>query len=322
MVSGRRRDFLYIALAVGAIFGALFLYTGVWPPVVVVESNSMMHVDAREYQDNAGTTFGEDVGFGRLGTVDPGDLVMIKDVDSFAEIETFAHGDQRNYGMRGDVIAFQATGGGGGLTVVHRAMTYVQVQGQGENLTYIVDWTNRWPEPETAECAREPAYVCKFGPRGVTIEPLDIVDKRFLGPGLITKGDNVATNPGADQARLAEGREGLNPQPVVMKQIKGTVHHELPGIGLLKLAFTGDTVLNSQAQDHPYFLRIGNMVAPVDLWLVLLGEIVALAAAPVVFAVGRGLWRARTMERSEELSVLQETRRNVVARGPDGPDEG
>lgn len=320
MVQGDKRDFVYIALAVGALFGGLYLYTGVWPPVVVVESNSMMHVDAQEYNQHTGKAYGEGVGFGRLGTLDPGDLVLIKEVDGFEEIETFAHSRATHYGDRGDVIAFQATGGEQ-PTVVHRAMTFVRVSGEGRNLTYTVDWTNEWPEPDDADCFRDPEYVCRFGIGGVTIEPLGIVDQRFLGPGIITQGDNAATNPGADQSRTGDQATALNPQPVVTQQITGVVRGELPAIGLLKLAFSGDTVLNAQIQEHPYFLRIGNMVAPVDLWLLLLGEIATLSAAPVLFAIGRNVWAGRDVERVEELSVLREAWRDARSRAGSPPQE-
>lgn len=311
MSLGQYADFLYIALAVGAVFGGLFLYTGVWPPAVVVESNSMMHVDPQEYQQGNGDTFGEDVGFGRLGTVDPGDLVLLKEVHKRSDVTTLAHGDDEHYGQPGDVIAFDAEVGGRTATIIHRAITHVTVRTEGGEARYIVEWNEAWEEPVGAQCARQPEYRCVFPvDRGISIAEYGLFNLTVGQTGFLTKGDNVASNPGIDQAPTGAQQEALRRQAVPADQIRGKAQGELPGLGLLKLAFTGDVILNAEVQDHRYYLRIGNMVAPFDLWMVLLGEIAALSAAPFLWTVGRDAWRGRKADRVPELSVLAEAWRD------------
>lgn len=314
MALGRYADFVYIALAVAAVFGALYLYTGVWPPAVVVESNSMMHVDPAEYEGEDGTARAEDVGFARLGTLDPGDLVLIHEVDARSQVDTFAHPDGDSYGRPGDVIAFTAEPDDRRLTVIHRAMTYVDVRDSGGETRYVVEWTDAWDEPEGAECARQGGYRCVFGSEGVSIPEIGMFENQLGRSGFLTKGDNVASNPGVDQARTGTEVQALKELPVTVDEIEGKASAELPGLGLLKLAFTGDRILNADMQDHRYFLRIGNMVAPLDLWLVLGGELVAISVAPVAWSVARGAWEGREIEASPELSVLAEAHRDRQAR--------
>jgi signal peptidase I len=316
------RDYVYIALAVGSVFALLFVITGSWPPVLTVQSNSMMHVNATEYDSGGGDTRADGVGFGRVGTIDPGDLVLVDSVDGPEDVQTYAHGNDTRYGAPGDALVFKRVGTGTDLTIVHRAMTYVSPDGEGRNRTYTVDWTDEWDEPpeELATCSREPTYTCTFNSRGVFIPEIGVYrcseggapqtgglaspecpnpqPKPFRGPGFITKGDNEATNPGADQAPTRRGEEPLNPQPVVMEQIQGVARGEVPALGLWKIAFSGTKIHNAAVQDHDYFLRVGNVVAPVDVWALAFGEL-------VVTTIGRQLWEGRTEERAPELSALR-----------------
>ena len=54
-----REIFLAIGLVV-LLLGSMFISTGTFPPMVVVESGSMMHDDE-----------------GQIGVIDPGDLVLV-----------------------------------------------------------------------------------------------------------------------------------------------------------------------------------------------------------------------------------------------------
>ncbi len=339
------RDYLWIALAVGGLFGVLWVLTGSWPPAVTVQSNSMMHVNVSEYQRGEGDVRAEGVGFGRMGTIDPGDLVLVDSVDDPDQIQTFASAGVQRYGAPGDALVFKRTGTATDLTVIHRAMTYVGVEGEGRNVTYTVEWTDAWDEPpeDLASCTREPTYVCTFDSRGVLLPELGVYEcpdtsppqsgglgaprcadprpKPFLGPGFITKGDNEATNPVADQSPPRRGQEALNPQPVAMQQVEGVARGELPALGLLKVAFSGSEIHNADIQYHNYFVRVGNMVAPIDVWAVAFGELVVLSTAPLLITVGRQLWDARDEERVPELSVLQEAaerERPAATSNPEG----
>lgn len=333
------RDYVYIALAVGVGFGGLYVVTGSWPPVVAVQSNSMMHVNATEYSFGEGDTRAEGVGFGRLGTLDPGDLVLVDGVDSLDEVDTYAGSDGESYGRPGDVVVFRHVGQGADLTVMHRAMAKVTVDGEGTNRTYTVQWTDEWsPPPEQlATCSREPEYTCTFDARGVFLPEIGVYEcpsgsgpsrsgglgsqrcanpqpKPFLGPGLLTKGDNVVTNSGADQAPPRRGQKALNPQPVALEQIRGVARGEVPALGLFKVAFSGSEIHNSRIGEHPYYLRIGNMVAPVDLWVLALGEVGLLSGTPVAVTIGRQLWEGRGRDRAPELATLRSAARERRTR--------
>lgn len=329
------RDYVYIALAVGLVFGLLFVITGSWPPVVTVQSNSMMHVNETEYRSGSGDTRTDNTSFGRLGTIDPGDLVLVDSVDDPEDVQTFANASDERYGLPGDALVFKRTGTGADLTVIHRAMTYVEPDGEGRNRTYTVEWTDAWrpPPEELATCQREPHYTCTFDERGVFIPELGVYEcpsggparsgglgsqrcpapepKPFLGPGFITKGDNEATNPGADQAPTRRGESALNPQPVAMEQVQGVARGEVPALGLIKVAFSGTEIHNADIQDHDYYLRIGNMVAPIDLWLLAAIEVGAISASPIVTTIAREWWEGRDEERAPELAAL----RNAAGRG-------
>lgn len=330
---GGFRDYVYIALAVGLVFGSLYALTGSWPPVVTVQSNSMMHVNDTEYRSGEGDTRAQGVGFGRLGTIDPGDLVLVDSVDDAEDVATYARGDVHRYGAPGDVLVFQHTGTGTDLTVIHRAMAWVEADGEGGNRTYTVEWTEEWRQPpaDLATCSRTPEYVCTFDERGVFIPEIGVFEcgegdarsgglgtadcpnprpKPFLGSGFLTKGDNNVTNAGADQSPPGRGQKALNPQPVVMEQVEGVARGELPALGLLKTAFSGTEIYNADIQHHDYFLRIGNIVAPIDLWALAIGQVAAISASPVVTTIGRQWWEGRHEERVPELSALRRAARD------------
>ena len=73
-----REAFLAIGLVL-LILGSLWIATGQFPPMVVVESGSMMH----------------DTEDGSLGAIDPGDLVLVMNPDR-VEIRTFVEAMQED----------------------------------------------------------------------------------------------------------------------------------------------------------------------------------------------------------------------------------
>ena len=106
-----------ILLAVSMIgfadFG-MYAHTGSMPPLVVVESSSMVH----------------DIE-GEIGSIDAGDLVLVHNRD-FDSIVTFAEAtdpENTNYGyeqhgLEGDVIIYKKNGEGG-TPIIHRAIMEV-----------------------------------------------------------------------------------------------------------------------------------------------------------------------------------------------------
>ena len=105
---------LEIGLAIGMIaclIGAMVIHTGSMPPLVVVESASMVH------DEN-----------GEIGSIDAGDLILVHDqppstVVTFAEAtdaSNKAYGYEQ-HGLAGDVIIYDKNGEGG-TPIIHRAI--------------------------------------------------------------------------------------------------------------------------------------------------------------------------------------------------------
>lgn len=83
-----------IPVAIAIVFVALFAYSGIWPPLVVVDSESMQH--------------GEE---SSIGTIDTGDIVIIKKTNSFEDITTYVEGlstGHKTYSGYGDVIIYNS----------------------------------------------------------------------------------------------------------------------------------------------------------------------------------------------------------------------
>jgi len=110
----RARDSLFfeplLALAIIVVLiVSLWAYTQNWPPVYVVESNSMQHGPND-----------------RLGLINAGDMVLAQKI-SFSQITTYVDGlatGYSTYGESGDVVLYWPNGQGS-TPVIHRAMLYL-----------------------------------------------------------------------------------------------------------------------------------------------------------------------------------------------------
>ena len=159
------RDFITSVLIVLALGAMLFAISGVWPPMVAVESGSM--------EPN----------------MERGDLVFVVDNDRFTP-ETAPTSDGRSTGVvpadvaqrngqtefdrPGDVIVFQPNGNTGRTPVIHRAMLWVDA---GEN------WYDR-ADPDAI---------------GGADNCIELDHCPAPHPGFITQGDNERTNTQYDQ---------------------------------------------------------------------------------------------------------------------------
>ena len=106
-----------VAIAVAMItllIGGLFLHTGTMPPLVVVESSSMVHDET-----------------GEIGSIDAGDLILVHGRDpagivTFAEATHVGHPNfgHASHGMEGDVVIYEKNGEAG-TPIIHRAILRV-----------------------------------------------------------------------------------------------------------------------------------------------------------------------------------------------------
>lgn len=265
------RDTLLALAVVAAILGVLFLYTSVWPPMVVVESGSMMHINDA------------DPPFGRYGTIDPGDLVIVKGVDGREDVTTMADAAEDHYGSFGDVIVYYPLNDRSRTPIIHRAVAWVDVKGEGTGRTYEIKWAE-----ENQHCR---AGKCTFDARGVYLPSLGFDSAAGFSDtdgwkpprsGFITKGDNPRSNPRADPAAGISCSQSFPPQKrceaVDPSWIEGKAQGELPWFGLIKLAVGGKKNMDPQGSD---WLRIGWAWAPRDLWAMLALSLALLIAVPV-----------------------------------------
>ena len=281
------REMLLLAAVFGVVLGGLFLYTQSWPPAVIVESGSMMHRDS-------------EVTYGRLGTIDPGDLVLVKRVKGIDDVRTQLEGSRDHYGAPGDVIIYRSDGGRSATPIIHRAVAYVEIVGTGEDVRYRVRWSAEAPcEGTSVKEMDERGDWCVFGPGGVYVESVPIaasssrpnapVPYRPLRSGFITKGDNPATNGQIDPAVGISRDAAGQPSPVSIEWVEGVARGELPWLGLIKLALAGKA-----NQDSPpdAWVKVGWASAPKDLWVMLAITLAILVGGPLALD-GYRAWKRR-----------------------------
>ena len=264
------------ALAVvSAVFMLTWAYTGNWPPMVVIESGSMEHDDNPLYPEP---------GFTHIGTIDTGDLVLVKSAER-SDIVTYLAGKQQGYeryGDYGDVIIYYKNGlrgvcsAGASLDeaecnrqdgewppatpVIHRAMAWVEVRDNGSYYLPEVDM----------EFANGKLVLAEIGlPPGA---PLTGITQS----GYITKGDSTG-NRHPDQLTHHD-LLGQSVQPVQPGDIVGMARGELPWFGLIKLKLT-------QPENYA--------AAPEECRQMLFISLVTVIAGPFVIQRGWEQWGPR-----------------------------
>ena len=266
-------------LAVGLVFlllGSMWLATGMFPPMVVVESGSMKH--------------SED---GSIGAIDPGDLVLIMNPDR-VDIVTYVEAsneENKNFGyemhgMYGDVIIYQKNGGSD-TPVIHRVLLKAETnlteipidnscsEGVFDELEYICILT--WDVPGTnlvnvSNISLTLDYSC--APHGnLTIDKW--VPRH---EGYLTTGDNRMTNGCTiDQLRATSSTaddsyiqsRGLkdefgNPVTAVRDTwVVGVASSEIPWVGAIKLFFSGtSSFVSGQTWNNLFTLIAAVVIIP------------------------------------------------------------
>jgi signal peptidase I len=239
-------------------------------PVVVVTSGSMMHCS---------NGIGPDVGlgkdchpdsYGRLGTIDPGDLVFVKKTHSADDISTLAGGGGTHYGKGGDVVVYRPHRGTLDqhvTPVIHRALFYLEVGQDGKFSVpalgiYNVDDPEQ--DPRVSSLVGGGCNLVSLRGDGHTVSWSHDMS------GFITRGDN---NLGADQC--ASGI-GFHYDPVTPAMILGKARGEVPWVGLVNL-LVGDLTGNNHN-----FRDAGS-----DSKVMLVLVVVVLVATPYVVSYAR-----------------------------------
>lgn len=245
---------LLILVLLAALYGGTAQPLVGGRPVVVVTSGSMMHCE------NAGTfqaQFGKgcvDGNYGRIGTIDPGDLVFVHSVHDQGDVATLAGHGASTYGKAGDVIVYEPGGSATTTAIIHRVLFFLRLEPDG---TYSIADLGISHSTTLDQPAVRALTGCNPG-----WLPKD--------SGFITRGDN---NPSADQCT------GQPSGPVHLDWVLGKARGELPWLGLIKL-FVDD--LRSPATATKNFAN-----APGDSKVLLVVTLAVLVAAPYVASAVR-----------------------------------
>lgn len=214
------RDILSMVFVLFLVIILLWSYTGQWfqAPLVAIESGSMEHTPPL-YSTNPP--------FGRIGTIDAGDLVLIKKVDFYDDIITHggsfggaqAENGYKSYGLYGDVIVFHPDGNKDITPVIHRAMCWVDVTIVNNQRTYtiteygIINESSLPPIPELGlETNAQP---------------------NWDHSGFLTKGDNNRLFDNLPNQGIYESS-----QPIKVEWITGKARGEIPWFGTINLFFS------------------------------------------------------------------------------------
>jgi len=233
------KDVLIAFIVVALIMLALFAYSGIWPPMVVVESGSMQRYDDRSV----------------VGVIDTGDMVFVKKVNGIDDVVTYVDGeatDYSKYGTYGDVIIYRPNGqsaradGSDIVPIIHRLVVWLEVNDSKVSMLFNgIDYANyTFDVPSLGMYGTTDDIVLTnygFWNEEVVIELgglLQYYEWRNMVPhgGYITMGDHNA--PAYDQP-LSGSYEPILPEWIVGKAIG-----ELPWFGLIKLWVMGTDPVN------------------------------------------------------------------------------
>jgi len=203
------RDVFVALVAVLVVLMGLWAYTGQWfaAPMVAIESGSMEHPDSP---------------FGRLGTIDAGDMVLVQKVTKQSDVipskvaQNNNNSDAYFYSNYGDVIIYRPMGRTDVSQIIHRAMCWVNVTTYGAHTYYTI-----------------PEYGIE-NESMITIPELGLYNfpsrqnLAWTHSGFLTKGDN---NDITDQAT------NICPQPIKVEWVSGKARSEIPWVGTINLFF-------------------------------------------------------------------------------------
>ncbi len=209
---------IIIIVAIIISLTGVIVYSGVFPPVSVVESYSMEHSDKWQY-----------------GIIDEGTIVFVKKVSNVNEIVTYVAGRGENlstYGEYGNVILYHNSALG--VITIHRAIFYL---GWNGSVPEIAGYNNQ-------------SYIHIYKDNivmdgiGYDHKNLIVNVSGYTGdPGFITVGDhNLACLPDDStyynstyNAYYASDQNIWGIKPVSVSQIVGKAYGYIPWFGLVKL---------------------------------------------------------------------------------------
>jgi len=288
------RELLLAVSMIGLLILGLYAHTGSMPPLVVVESSSMIHdID------------------GEVGSIDAGDLVLVHNRD-YETIVTFAeateegnpHFGYAKHGLEGDVIIYKKNGEGG-TPIIHRAIMEVvpnQISSPDRSAPMNATDSDRCPNGGTYDSesidANGTKGVCvlTWDVPGTDVRDTETVSVSFDGvqagyydckrpahanveshlvvwewqprhAGLLTLGDNNKCS--VDQGSQAvNGSSGVHSASGTVGPIRGSWligigGGEIPWLGTVKLMVGGDGTPGTTYVPSSSFFMLFSLIAAV-----------------------------------------------------------
>lgn len=259
------RDIAIAVILVAVILGAIFAYTGVWPPLVVVESSSMQHSPNESY----------------IGVIDTGDLVFVQAAPARADVVTYLQGratGYSTYGDYGDVIVFRIASQPQETPIIHRAIMYVIPNGTHADVPDLALLPNsEWKGyrdgaavPGAFDLSNVTVRNMGFSHNLVIDFPVEDFTQTNRRAGYITMGDHNA--PNFDRPSQWFPAQG---------DIIGHARGEIPWFGLIKLLLSPASFC-CQGWGDPH--------APANSWNGLALGIVFLIALPFILEAAGWAW--------------------------------
>ena len=299
------RELLLAAGMIGLLILALYAHTGSMPPLVVVESSSMIHdID------------------GEVGSIDAGDLVLVHNQD-FDTIVTFAEATDRGnskygyseHGLGGDVIIYKKNGEAG-TPIIHRAIMEVvpnEIITPDRSVPSNASNSDRCPEGGTfdSESLDEDGVlgvcVLTWDVPGTDVRNVETVTVHFDGvqagyydcnrpvhanvephlvvwqwqprhAGILTLGDN--NNCSVDQGSQAvNGSSGVHSAsgtvgPIRSSWLIGVGGGEIPWLGTVKLMVSGEDTPGTAYVPSSSFLILFTLIGGVLVLPMLLEPVI------------------------------------------------
>ncbi len=255
------REILLAAGMIFVLYGSLVLMTGSSPPMVVVESQSMMTDDESH-----------------VGIIDPGDIILVTDSDR-RNIVTYAEATELDnrfsgystHGMPGDVIIYKKNGGND-TPVIHRAILFASanettpIESNGTCINGELDENLVLSDGSVGAC------ILTWDVRGTSVTNVTSISMNLTGyscqshgylmiqnwipehEGYLTSGDNPRTNGCTVDQLIATGHSGSGPHyfglrdefgnPVTAVRsewVSGIAGPEIPWFGIVKLAASNNS---------------------------------------------------------------------------------
>ncbi len=286
------RDLGIAFLIVLIIVGIITAYAQVWPPMVVVESESMQHSSSESF----------------IGVIDTGDLVLVQRAPERGDLITYLQGrasGHSTYGDFGDVVVYHKDGDTGRTPIIHRLFTYMvwNESAGGFDLPdldrkYWMDrlgtlWggTNRDANGTTPVTSpyglNDMVWFTDFGFTDANLSLRFDAYKAEQTSGYVTVGDNNVQFLGGHPF-------GPWDTPLVRQEyIVGKARGELPWFGLIKLTLSGQIPWGAPCEDR------GGACAPANSWSALTVSLVLMFALPIGADLGLSYWSKRKARREE-----------------------